>query len=232
MKILYRVVAALSALLIIPALWFLKTLHVMIELPTFIFDAEFSLSEIYENFLKDESLSSIQNLKISEELAAVLAPLKTPSIITAVFFVLMILFMLAVLICSAFTNSRKLNLALSLAGAASTIGLMTSFKKTTSLIIDGTVGLDKIINALVAESESTIIRLLSFFTGGIGNAVTSITKPLMFQLTDGTMAVLFIFIFIALWTGAFMLIEMDEYGTPKAKQKKQHSKNHPKKKHN
>lgn len=226
MKILYRVVAAVSALLIFPALWFLEMIHITIELPMLIFDETFSLDEIYINFIKGKDLSGIKDFQMSEGLKAVLAPLKNPLITTAVFLVLMLLMVIAVFICSAFTNARKVNLTLSLIGAASTIGFMSSFSKATSLIIEGPVGLDKIINALVADSDSTILKLITFFTGNLGDTVDAIAKLLVFQLTDGTMAVLFIFIFIALWTAAFILIDMDEYKAPKQK------KLHHKKKHN
>lgn len=223
MKILYRVIAALAALLIVPALWFLKMINFAIETPVGIIADEFSLDEIYK-MIQDFGLSG-KKIQITENLAAVLAPLKAPVITTIVFIVLMLLMMLAVLICSVFTNSRKLNLIFSVSGIVSTIGVMISFGKTTSLITEGPVGLDKIINALAADSESTIIKLITFFIGGIGDAVNSILRLLTLQLTDGTVATLFIFIFIALWTAAFMLIDMDENKMPK--QKKQ-----PKKKHN
>ncbi len=227
MKILYRVVAALSALLIFPALWFIKIIHVVIDFSVIFLDDEFSLNEIYNEFLKGIDFSSVKEIQMSEELKAVLAPLKNPLIVTGVFLALMLLMVIAVFICSAFTNARKTNLILSLSGAACTIGFMSSFSKSSALIIDGTVGIDKIINALAAGSDSTILKIVTFFIGGIGDAVGALVKPMAIQLTDATLVALFIFIFIALWTGAFMLIDMDEYKMPK--QKKQH---HHKKKHN
>lgn len=222
MKILYRVIAALAALLIIPAVWFLKMINFAIETPVGIIADEFSLNEIYK-MIQDFDFGS-REFQMTERLAAVLAPLKAPAIITIVFIVLTLLMMVAVFVCSAFTNSRKLNLIFSVSGIVSTIGVMISFGKTTSLITEGPAGLDKIINALAADSESTIIKLITLFIGGIGDAVNSILRLLTLQLTDGTVATLFIFIFIALWTAAFMLIDMDENKIPK--QKKQTKKKH------
>lgn len=222
MKILYRVIAALAALLIIPAVWFLKMINFAIETPVGIIADEFSLNEIYK-MIQDFDFGS-REFQMTERLAAVLAPLKAPAIITIVFIVLTLLMMVAVFVCSAFTNSRKLNLIFSVSGIVSTIGVMISFGKTTSLITEGPAGLDKIINALAADSESTIIKLITLFIGGIGDAVNSILRLLTLQLTDGTVATLFIFIFVALWTAAFMLIDMDENKIPK--QKKQTKKKH------
>jgi len=229
MKILYRVIAALAALLIIPALWFLKMINFAIETPIGIIADSFSLDEIYK-MIQDFDFGS-KEFHISENLATVIAPLKAPAVTTLVFVVLMLLMVIAVFICSAFTNARKLNLIFSVTGAVSTIGVMASFSKLTSLITDGPVGLDKIINALAADSNSSIIKLITFFIGGIGDAVNSVLRLLTLQLTDGTVAALFIFIFIALWTTAFILIDLDENKLPK--QKKQHNnKKRPQKKHN
>ena len=84
------------------------------------------------------------------------------------------------------------------------------------------MGLDKIINSLFADSQSVLGSIAALF--GAGSLVSVIGEIKVFQLTAATMAVLFIFIFVVLWSGAFMLIEMDEYKMSKEKSK-------PKKKH-
>ena len=224
MKIVYRVIAAIAALLTIPALWFLKLIHIGIELGFVegLFDDSFSINQIY-NFFKDKTIDLDGKLELSEKMAEVLAPLKTPAIVTLVFLALMLVAILAVFFCSALTNARKVNLGLSLFGAASTIGLMASFNHMTSLIADGTVGLETIINTALTDSESLIAQIAGLF--GAGGLVNLIGQLKILQLTDATVAVLFIFLFVALWTAAFIFIDMDEHKMPK--QKKQ-----PKKKHN
>ena len=229
MKIVYRVIAAIAVLLTIPALWFLKLIHVGIDIVALeyflpeggLFDDSFSLNQIY-NFFKDKNLDFISEFELSEKMAELLAPLKTPAIVTLVFLALMLVSVLAVFFCSALTTARKINLGLSLFGAASTIGLMASFNHMTSLIADGTVGLDKIINTLLTDSESVIARIAGLF--GAGGLVNFLGEVKVLQLTDATTSVLLIFVFIAMWTAAFIFIDMDEYKMPK--QKKQHKKKH------
>ncbi len=223
MKIVYRVIAAIAALLTLPALWFLKLIHIGIELGFMeaLFDDSFSIDQIYD-FFKDKSAELSGKLELSERMAEVLAPLKTPAIVTLVFLALVLVSILAVFFCSALTNARKVNLGLSIFGAASTIGLMASFNHMTSLIVDGTVGLEKIINTALTDSDSVIAQIAGLF--GAGGLVNAIGELRVLQLTDATTAVLFIFVFIALWTAAFMFIDMDEYKAPKVK--KQHKKKH------
>ena len=105
MKIVYRVIAAIAALLTIPALWFLKLIHIGIELGFMeaLFDDSFSIDQIYD-FFKDKSAELSGKLELSERMAEVLAPLKTPAIVTLVFLALVLVSILAVFFCSALTN--------------------------------------------------------------------------------------------------------------------------------
>ncbi len=219
MKILYRVTAAVAALLAFPALWFMKLLHITIELgfTEGFLDDSFSINDIYK-FLGDKKFDPDTAFKFSENVTEVLAPLKTPAIVTLVFLVLTLVLVLAVFFCSALTNARKTNLVLSIFGAVSVIGLMTSFSSLTSLIINGTVGIDKILNAVLADAGNVIGTIASLL--GLGSAASALGTLKTFQLTSATMGVLFIFIFIALWTLAFILVDMDEVKAPKAKKQK------------
>ncbi len=219
MKIVYRVIAAVAALLAFPALWFMKLLHITIELgfTEGFLDDSFSLNDIYK-FVADKKFDPETAFKLSENVAEVLAPLKTPAIVTLVFLALTLVMVLAVFFCSALTNARKTNLVLSLCGGASVIGLMASFSHLTSLIIDGTVGIDKILNAVFADAGNILGTLASLL--GLGSAAGALGTLRVFQLTSATIGVLFIFIFIALWSAAFILIEMDEVKVPKAKKQK------------
>lgn len=219
MKIVYRVIAAVAALLAFPALWFMKLLHITIELgfTQGFLDDSFSLNDIYK-FFEGKKFDPENAFNFSENVAEVLAPLKTPAIVTLVFLALTLVMVLAVFFCSALTNARKTNIVLSLTGAASVIGLMASFSHLTSLIIDGTVGIDKILNAVFADAGNLLGTLASLL--GLGSAAGAIGTLRVFQLTSATVGVLFIFIFIALWSAAFVLIDMDEVKVPKAKKQK------------
>ncbi len=219
MKIVYRVIAAVAALLAFPALWFMKLLHITIELgfTQGFLDDSFSLNDIYK-FFEGKNFDPENAFNFSENVAEVLAPLKTPAIVTLVFLALTLVMVLAVFFCSALTNARKTNIVLSLTGAASVIGLMASFSHLTSLIIDGTVGIDKILNAVFADAGNLLGTLASLL--GLGSAAGAIGTLRVFQLTSATVGVLFIFIFIALWSAAFVLIDMDEAKVPEAKKQK------------
>lgn len=219
MKIVYRIVAALAALLTFPALFFMKLLHITVDLGFVdgFFDDSFSINDFY-GFIKDKNIDLNSEFQLSENIAETLAPLKTPAIVTLVFLGLMLVMILAVFFCSAFTNACKVNLVFGVLGAASVIGLMASFSNMTSLIIDGTVGIDKILNSVFADSGTILGSIASLF--GAGSLVSVIGEIKVLQLTSATMAVLFIFVFVIFWSAAFILIDMDEYKTPKAKTQK------------
>ena len=219
MKIFYRVIAAITALLAFPALWFMKLIHVTIELgfTEGYLDDSFSINDIY-TFFADKNLDMSTEFQLSERMAETLAPLKTSAIVTLVFLVLTLVMVLAVFFCSALTNARKTNVVLSLIGAGSTIGLMASFSHLTSLVIDGTVGIDKILNTALADAGNVITSIAALL--GLGGVASAIGTLKTLQLTSATMGVLFIFIFIALWTAAFIFIDMDEVKAPKVKKQK------------
>ncbi len=219
MKILYRVIAAVAALLAFPALWFMKLLHITIELGFMegFLDDSFSINDIYK-FFADKNFDPNTAFKLSENVSEVLAPLKAPAIVTLVFLVLTLVLVLAVFFCSALTNARKTNLVLSISGAASVIGLMASFSNLTSTVIDGTVGVDAILNAVFADAGNVIGTIASLL--GLGSVASALGTLRTLQLTSATMGVLFIFIFIAVWTLSFILIDLDEVKAPKAKKQK------------
>lgn len=216
MKALYRIIAAVAALLAFPALFFIKLIQITVDLG-FVegyFHDSFAVYDFFD-FIKDKNIDFDKDFTIPANLAETLAPLKARAITALVFLCLMIVAILAVFICSAFTNARKTNLCLSVFGAVSVVGLMISFNSMTSLVVDGTVGLDAIINALLADTGTVLGSLASGF--GLGGLVGVIGELKALQLTSATMAVLFLFIFIAIWTAAFILIDLDEYKAPKVK---------------
>ena len=127
MKIVYRIVAALAALLAFPALFFMKLFHITVELGFVegFFDDSFSLEDIY-NLIADKEINLSEGFQLSENITETLAPLKASAIACAVFLVLMLVMILAVFFCSAFSNSRICNVIFGIIGAISVIGLMLS----------------------------------------------------------------------------------------------------------
>lgn len=214
MKAVYRTVAALMAVVAFPALYFLKMFHIVAQLgfTEGYFDDQFSLQQIFD-FFKDKT-DGASGFELSEAMRSTLAPLKPAAIATAVFLAIMLIMLLAVIICSAFTNARKVNLTFSLVGLASTIGAMTAFNSMTSLIVDGTVSLGSIINAAISGG-STLGSIGAFL--GIGNLISAVGELKLLRLDSAVIIVIIIFIALALWTASFMLIDLDPY---KADEKK------------
>lgn len=103
MKIVYRIVAAVAALCTIPAFYFLKLIHIVVDvsLLNVYFDDSFSLKELIADFGGgDMSLSSFK-LDLNAEMLEAIAPLKTRAILTLVFLAIVVLMVLAVFFCSA-----------------------------------------------------------------------------------------------------------------------------------
>ncbi len=221
MKIVYRIGAALAALLTVPALFFIKLVQITVHLgfTDGYFHDSFSLYDFYK-IIEDRGINA-EDFALSGNFAKTLAPLKTTAIVTLVFLCLMIVMILAVFFCSALTNARKVNIVLAVCGAISVIGLMVSFDQMTKIIVNGTVGLDAIINSLFADSQTVLGSLAALL--GVGSLVSVIGELEALRLTSATIIVLFIFIFVAIWAAAFVLIDMDEQGLPKEK-KQQHKK--------
>lgn len=222
MKILYRIVATLAAFLTIPALFFIKLFQITIHLgfTDGYFHDSFALYDFYK-IIQDRGINLSEDFALTGNFAKTLAPLKVPAIFTLVFLCLMIVMILAVFFCSALTNARKVNIVLAVLGAISVIGLMVSFDQMTKVIVNGTVGLDAIINSLFADSQTTLGTLAALL--GVGSLVSVIGELEALRLTSATIIVLFIFIFVAIWAAAFVLIDMDEQSIPKEK-KQQHKK--------
>ncbi len=222
MKAVYRVVSALLAALTIPALYFLNFIHYTIEL------------QVTEGYLNDNiTLQELCNLfssgakmpdfkAMGEHLAQTLQPLKVSAIVTAVFLVLMVLMILAVFFCSVFTNAKKVNLTFSLVGFAATIGAMTAFNHMTSLIINGTVPVSDILNALMADSSSLLAGIGAML--GAGSLSSVIGDLVLLRLSSAFTATVILFLFIVIWTVAFVLVDLSPDAGENAKVKRMNRK--------
>ncbi len=224
MKALYRIVAALGALLIFPILYFQKLFRFVIDLGFMdgYFDDAFSINQIVSFFSQNGGAPDLSGFELTPNLAETLTPLKGSAIACLVFFCIFIAMVFAVFFCSACTNAKKVNLVFSALGAVAVIGTIVAFNATTNIVISGEVPLSSIVNAIMADSESTLATIASMF--GLGSAVNIIGELIIFQLSTAFVLSLIVFIFEALWSISFILIELDEYKTGKRKMGKGKSK--------
>lgn len=222
MKALYRIVAALAALLAFPALYFLKLIRIVMELgfAEGYFDDAFSVEDVV-NFIRDYSIElNSESIGLSENVIKILEPLKAPGITALVFLCLAIVMVLAVFFCSAFTNAKKINLIFSALGGIAVIGAIASFNSMTDIVISGELPLSTIIDEILKGSGNTIASIAGLL--GAGSLTSVIGELKILQLSSAVVTVLLIFIFEIIWTLSFILINLDEIKTPKApKAKKQ-----------
>lgn len=218
MKALYRIVAAVAIVLTVPAFYFMKLFRIVIDLG-FVdayFDDAFSVQDIIK-LIKDYNIDP-KGFELTPHLAETVAPMKTAAIVTLVFLCIMVLMILAVFICSVFTNAKKVNLVFSVVGAISVIGAIASFNNLTDIVISGEVPLANIINAMLADSSSMIAGIAALL--GAGSAVDIIGELMIFQLGTAFNAAVIIFVSIAIWSASFILINLDEVKAPKEKKTK------------
>lgn len=222
MKALYRIVAALAALLAFPALYFLKLIRIVMELgfAEGYFDDAFSVEDVV-NFIRDYSIElNSESIGLSENVIKILEPLKASGIMALVFLCLAIVMVLAVFFCSAFTNAKKINLIFSALGGIAVIGAIASFNSMTDIVISGELPLSTIIDEILKGSGNTIASIAGLL--GAGSLTSVIGELKILQLSSAVVTVLLIFIFEIIWTLSFILINLDEVKTPKApKAKKQ-----------
>ena len=216
MKALYRIVAALAALLAFPALYFLKLIRIVMELgfTEGFFDDAFSIEDVV-NFIRDYNIElSSESFGLSENVITTLEPLKAPAITSLVFLCLAIVMVLAVFFCSALTNARKVNLVFSVLGAITAISAIASFNNMTDIVISGELPLNKIIDAVLSGSGNTIASIAGLL--GAGSLFEFVGELKILQLSSAVVTLVLIFVFEIIWTLSFILISLDEEKTPKA----------------
>ena len=216
MKALYRIVAAVAALLAFPALYFLKLIRIVMELgfADGFFDDAFSVEDVVK-FIRDYNIQlNSESVNLSENVIKTLEPLKAPAITSLVFLCLTVVMVLAVFFCSALTNAKKVNLVFSLIGAITAIGTIASFNSMTDIIISGELPLNKIIDAFLSGSGNAIASIAGML--GAGSLFEFVGELKILQLSSAVVTLVIIFIFEIIWTLSFILISLDEVKTPKA----------------
>lgn len=216
MKALYRIVAAVAALLAFPALYFLKLIRIVMELgfADGFFDDAFSVEDVVK-FIRDYNIQlNSESVNLSENVIKTLEPLKAPAITSLVFLCLTVVMVLTVFFCSALTNAKKANLLFSVLGAITAIGTIASFNSMTDIIISGELPLNKIIDAFLSGSGNAIASIAGML--GAGSLFEFVGELKILQLSSAVVTLVLIFIFEIIWTLSFILISLDEVKTPKA----------------
>lgn len=200
---LYRIIMAVLALCVPAAAYFSNYFYYVVQSDIFKLISQFkgneadtgetygfmSLHKFVQVYLPKFSESSDSASSIMESLL----PLKPAMISFAVFFVAAILLALVVFFFSCFSKKKLIPLCISGGGVLAMIGLRVSFQHISAPLLDGTVS------------------LTDFFESSIVSAVLPfIAKLTEFRLTTGYFLMLFLFIAMALWAGANMLIALGD----------------------
>lgn len=206
MKVLYRIVNALLAAAMFPVIIFADFIAFRLSTPfveTVGLQESISIKFIIDVITGEEYFwheMIFKNGTGSFSWPVALDPVKGRLITFAVCFVLIVLIALFIIIWSICSSKRIPILAASAVGLIATIVMIACFNSAAALFVDGT------ISVLSVFSTGWLASLL-------GNAVT----------TDGLIlggfhnGVMFLFIGLLVWTGAYYLIEIGEPKEEKAK---------------
>lgn len=122
-----------------------------------------------------------------------LSAIKTPLIVTTVFFALAIVIAIAVFISAISSNNTKIHFGISVAGLVSTIAMFISFRYVSAPIVSGTVNLGDFF-------ESALMKTLLPFVASVST----------FNLSTAWVIMLVIFIGLVVLSGANLIINAGE----------------------
>lgn len=200
---LYRIIMAVLALCVPIAGYFADYFYYLVNSEVFKFLAQMKgdtadTGDTYNSVSLRRIVEMLEPSigKESSDLSGLLesvAVLKPALISFAVFFVLAVVLALVIFFFSCFSKKKLAPLCISVGGVLAMIGVRVSFHYISAPILDGTVS------------------LASFFENPIITAVLPfIAKVAEFRLTTGYFLMLFLFIAMALWAGANMLIALGD----------------------
>lgn len=208
--ILYRFVMAVLAVCVPVAAYFCDYIYVVVQSTLFQLFSQLQgnsadTGETYDTYSLHDIVTDFlplirSNADAASSLGETLAPLKTPAVFVAVFFVLAILLAVVIFFFSCFSKKKTVPLCIAGGGILSMIGLAVSFHYLTVPILDGTISLSDFVS----------------------NAIISMLMPMVatiseLRLSTGFFIMLFLFIAMILWALANKLIEA---GDKPPKQKK------------
>lgn len=209
MKYLYRIVNALLAAAVFPATLFLE--FIFIKIATTLADAglkeSMSLWEIIEILTGKEKFMGFDlSLKGgSFTWPKALDPVKAELIAVVVFFALALVCALFIIFWSIFSNNRIGIIVASVIGSASVITMTACFNSVAKLFVTGEINLVELFSENLLSSligELVVVHALGF--GGFHNGI------------------LFAFVLILVWTGAYYLVELGEPKEEEIKKMKKH----------
>lgn len=202
----YRVVMALAAICVPIAAYFSNLIYYVVESPLFKL-----LAQVQGNSSDDGSTygylgfkmfvdkilplikESSENKTSLTSLLNELSAIKTPLIVTTVFFALAILLALAVVVSAVASNNRKVHFGISTAGLVSVIAMFISFRYVSAPIVSGTVNLGDFF-------ESALMKALLPYVASVST----------FHLSSAWVIMLVIFIGLVILSGANILIDAGE----------------------
>ena len=196
-KYVYKTVAALAALSVIPLTLFGKMVYVLGEVSlgkTYVYE-EMSLYEIYVDFIRTSGgFSSMRDMELTDAVRNVL-----PLLITAgVFYAAALLIAVAIAVTAFACRSRLPVLILSAVGFVCMICVYIFFNRFALPFTDGTIGVGDLTDGLL---------------GMILGAVLNIER---LKLSSGALFSTLTFVGVFLWTGAYMVVDLgDKDAKPK-----------------
>lgn len=204
-NILYRLVLAVLAVGVPLSAFFSKIIYAVVDSTLFKILSSlqgktddngstafnYSIKELVDliRAVQPDSSSSGMGSKIWASLSDIHAPL----ICVAVFFALALIIAVTIFIFNIFSKNRFVTLCLSGVGTVAMIAMLISFNAAASPILDGTI-------SLATLSGSAIF-------GGLLSYVASVST---LNLTSAWYIMLFLFIGMIVWSGAYLLIESGE----------------------
>lgn len=198
MKALNRIVTALLAAAVFPVAYFTDLMTVYMHAN--IYDSNIvenlSIQRIISLFTGDGLFADMVGSGM--EFPAALERYKANLIAIVVFFALALLVALATVIVAAVTNSQKTTAILGTVGLLCMIGMMIAFSGVSTAIKEGSLTLGGI-------AGMTLLNLVG--------------KLVLVTLSTAPTVMLVLFLTIAIWNVAFIMINLGEEDTKKAKQK-------------
>ncbi len=210
MKIVYRIVAALLAISVIPAAYFLDMLRVRISISLIdkAVQDDVSISRMYSLFSQGGTLNGLFSGKGDFFSNASVKALMPAGICFLAFFALAIILSLVIFFFAVFSNKRLVITCLGGGGLLCIIAAYISFGRVAAPLLDGSITIADFLNM-----------------GVLGFLVNAAAKVTVLRLTSAPMIMAFIFAAIIIWGLAFVLTE-DESEKREAKLKKMNKKSH------
>lgn len=205
MKYVYRIVNALLAAAIFPAVLFLD--FILFRASTSLADVGLeetvTLKKIIDILTGNDTLSPLLSSSDSFTWPEAFAPINARLIAVAVFFALALVAALFIIFWSIFSNKRIPVLAASAAGLISVIIMNACFNSAAREIMSGTINIVKAFSSgLIGSLVGSIVQVDALYFGGFQNAM------------------IIIFVCLIIWTGAFYLVELGDTKEEKPAHKK------------